>query len=399
MKKLFYQSSYIKSFKSVITNKGLNEKGEHYVVLNDTAFYPEGGGQPSDTGFINEIKVICTKEENNELRHYVNEDLFNINQTVECRIDWNRRYDHMQQHSGQHLLSSVFRNRYKSNTVSFHLGKDSSTIDIEMDSISAGLLKDVENEVTDLIQQNIKITPVFVDEKDLCKYPIIKEVSKSNNIRLVIIENHDYNGCGGTHVYTTSELGAFSILGWEKNKNNYRIEFIFGNRVNKQFRLNHSIIKDLTKRLSSNQQNIVLAVDKLIQRNIELENTIYNLTEEKLTLEIGNLLNLSRVVNDNKLLIKDFENRDFKELIKLAKFITTEDSDINLFFILITDKTIQLIFGRGNNSSINMKDLLNKTLPFINGRGGGNDLFAQGKGDKIISSQELIEKITEIIKY
>jgi alanyl-tRNA synthetase len=394
MKKLYYEDPYLKNFKAVIIKKGINfDNNLPYIILNQTAFYPTGGGQPNDVGFINGIRIIDVEEFDKDIYHYVEEDIFMLNQEVDCEIDWYRRFDHMQQHSGQHVLSAAFNKLFNYKTMSFHLGKETSTIDIESEELSNDKLDQVDKFVNSIITSNQKITAKFITQHEINDYPIVKEITVSTNIRIVIIPDLDYNGCGGTHVSNTSELGGFAILGYEKQKGNMRIEFIFGNRVNHQFKMKHTILKDLSRQLSSPSQQISESVRKLLAKNLEYEKIIKQQSSALLEYEAESLSNSYNLINNNKVVIKCFESRSFKDIVNLTKLTVTKNKEVNVITVLFDNDIIQIACGRGDNSNVDMKNILDNLLSLIEGRGGGNENFAQGKGKNILTPECLLESI------
>ncbi|MDF2606070.1 MAG: alanyl-tRNA synthetase [Bacillales bacterium] len=390
MNKLYYEDQYLTKFKAIVTSKGTNDNGAlQYVILNRTAFYPNGGGQPSDIGYINGIEVINVEEIDGEIHHYIREDNFTLFQEVVCEIDWIRRFDHMQQHTGQHLLSAAFYKLYNIKTISFHLGKETSTIDIDSEEISSEQLFKVEEFVKNIINSRLTITTKFISKSEMDDYPVIKEITTNSNIRIVIIPDIDYNGCGGTHVANTSELGGFAILGFEKQKGKLRVEFIYGNRVNSQFRTKHLILKELSRQLNSPTQHIVESVKKLISKNMEYDKLIKSQNSVLLDYEAQSLGNCYTLEGHHKVAIKYFENRSFKDLVSLTKSITTKDNEVIFIGVLFENDIIQIACGRGDNSNLNMKSILDRLLALIDGRGGGNEKFAQGKGKNIVTHESI----------
>lgn len=193
-KKLYYDSAYLNEWSTTISGTVEREDGI-YVTLAETAFYPHGGGQPCDTGYIGEFPVLDVVLEDNEVLHKVAQlpDRAEVN----CRLDWSRRFDHMQQHSGQHLLSAVFRDLYQALTLSFHLGSDYATIDIGVPELSAAQMAEAEQEVNRQIYLNRSITSYFVTSEEMARLPLVKLPKVTEDIRIVEIEGVEHNACGG----------------------------------------------------------------------------------------------------------------------------------------------------------------------------------------------------------
>lgn len=193
-KKLYYDSAYLNEWSTTISGTLEREDGI-YVTLAETAFYPHGGGQPCDTGYIGELPVLDVVLEDNEVLHKVAQ--LPAHTEVNCRIDWNRRFDHMQQHSGQHLLSAVFRDLYQAMTLSFHLGSDYATIDIGLPELSAAQMAEAEQEVNRQIYLNRSIVSYFVTAEEMARLPLVKLPKVTEDIRIVEIEGVEHNACGG----------------------------------------------------------------------------------------------------------------------------------------------------------------------------------------------------------
>lgn len=219
--KLFYKDPYLKTFETKILKQQQVKKGDFYITLEETAFYPTGGGQPHDIGTLNGVKVLNVEEVDGEIRHYVERTLPHLDDQVVGVIDWERRFDHMQQHTGQHILSAAFAQLYDIHTVGFHLGNDTVTIDLDISELTEEMAGKAEKLANDIIMENRAIVTKWVEYDDLVNYPIRKLPSVKENIRLVIIDEFDYNGCGGTHPSATGEVGAIKVLNWERQRKKF----------------------------------------------------------------------------------------------------------------------------------------------------------------------------------
>lgn len=210
--KLYLKDPYIKEFDANVISC-IPYRDKYAVVLDKTAFYPEGGGQPSDTGYIDEYNVIHVLEENEQILHIVNDEI--STKKVNCRIDWNRRYDFMQQHTGQHILSHCFLKLFNGNTDSFHLSDNSVSIEIDIINFTDEDLAVLEDMANDIIYSNLPVTSKIVNEKELNQFTLRKLPSVKDNIRIVSIGNIDHNPCGGTHVMRTGEVGIIKVIKWK----------------------------------------------------------------------------------------------------------------------------------------------------------------------------------------
>jgi len=394
--KLYYQDPYIKSFSARILQCKQDEKGRFYVVLDRTAFYPTGGGQPYDTGTINDVHVFDVEEEKGEIRHFIESPL----EEKECHgeIDWDRRFDHMQQHAGQHILSAAFEDMYGYKTVGFHLGAEICTIDLEVSALTEEEANRSEEQANTVILENRPIKAIWVTEEELSKYPLRKPISFKEDIRLVIIPDFDYNGCGGTHPTETGQIGSMKILHWEKEKKNIRVSFVCGNRVLKQLQDKHHIIQRLTALLNAPQSDLEGATIRILEKEKELEKSKNELKEELLAKEADQLMEEAIIMKNYKLVKKIFHETPMTNLQKLANNVTQNSDKTLVLFINEKDNKFQIVCARSKDINFNMKEFIEHILPKINGKGGGSEWLVQGGGDKVLSAKELLEEMVQTIE-
>ncbi len=368
--RLFYQDAYIEEFQTRGIRQQQDQKGNTYVVLEQTAFYPTGGGQPFDTGILNGIEVVNVEEVEGEIRHFVKEPLSRLD-LIKGKINWDRRFDHMQQHNGQHILTASFVELFEIVTVSFHLGREFCTIDLNTENLSDDMVLQAERRANEIILENRQIETKWVTMEEAVNYTLRKQLSVSENIRLVIIPEFDYNGCGGIHPSSTGQVQALKVLNMERQKKNIRLQFICGNRVIKQFHHKHKVLQDLNKLLSSPEQEMTVAVTRLLQNGKHQEKIIEGLKEELLEYEARELLKQSIFKNGFQVMGKVFQNRNVKELQKLAKIMVNIDAGTEVFFITESEGGLQFVCVRGAKGKLNMKSIAAQILPLINGKGGG----------------------------
>ena len=231
-KELFYKDAYLKECDTKVVSC-VKDKDLYKVILEETIFYPEGGGQSSDLGMINDAKVTNVKRENDEIVHYVDKPL-NINENVYLKIDWNRRFDHMQNHTGEHILSGTIHKLYGYENVGFHMDEEKIQADYD------GILKEEDIEkieflINDAIHQNIPVVETYPDNQELEKLEFRSKKELSGKVRIVSIDDVDVCACCGTHVKTTAEVNLIKILSFEKHKTGTRIEMKCGNRALKDY--------------------------------------------------------------------------------------------------------------------------------------------------------------------
>lgn len=383
--RFYYQDAYQKSFSACIVRSGEDENGHPYVVLDNTAFYPTGGGQPHDTGTIEGITVVDVEEVDGEIRHFLSESFHGSND-VEGNIDWTRRFDHMQQHAGQHILTAAFVELFGFQTVSFHLGKELVSIDLDVETISADQLVAAEKLANSIILENRPIETKWVTEDELAHYPLRKQVAVNDEIRLVIIPDFDYNGCGGTHPQSTGEVGLLKILSTEKQKRKVRVHFVCGERVLNELHRKHEVLSTASKLLSAPETGVSIAIEKLLSTQQLLEKSLEEAKEALLTFEAKDLL----ACRNASIVKGTFENRSIQELQKLARLLVGLESEVIVLLVAKNEDKLQFVAARGSSCEANMKQVSVAALPLINGKGGGNESFVQGGGEHAISSEELL---------
>ncbi|MCM3707496.1 MULTISPECIES: alanyl-tRNA editing protein [Cytobacillus] len=386
MKKLYYENPYIKTFETELVYQAADDRGV-YAVLKETAFYPTGGGQPHDKGKLNGLKVVDVEEVEGEIRHYLEKELNPSNSGVSGEIDWSRRFDHMQQHAGQHILSAAFEELYGYKTVSFHLGNETLTIDLEINELPAGHAEEAERLANDIILENRPIEARWVNAEEASQFPLRKQLSVSENIRLVIIPEFDYNGCGGTHPSSTGQVAGVKILDWERQKKKIRVQFICGSRILTQLQTKHEITGNLSQLLNAPEQDLPSAASRLIENGKDLEKQLEAAKEALLDYEAKEMFTSGK----EKCISKVFEGRSIQELQKLARLIASQSETADVILINETAEKLQFVCARGAYSESDMKSLSAELLQKINGKGGGNPQFAQGGGDKLMSGEDLLE--------
>jgi alanyl-tRNA synthetase len=393
--KIFYQDAYIKSFTAQVVDQGKDKEGKYYIVLNQTAFYPTGGGQPHDIGTIENIKVLNVEEVDGEVRHYLESEVHDVSTPIYGVIDWDRRYDHMQQHAGQHILSASFEQLFGYKTIGFHLGNETLTIDLETANLLESEVLKVEELANQIILENRPIETKWVTEDELVNYDLRKETKVKEDIRLVIIPSFDYNGCGGTHPKATGEVQAIKIIDWERQKKKVRVQFVCGTRVLKQFHQKNKVLMELTTLLNAPEKDMQEAVTRLLENSKSMEKELAQSLETLLHYEAKSLLEKGK--SENRIVSGEFQNRSIQELQKLARIIIAEDEETIVLFVSQNENRLQLVGARGTAENASMKKVIGNALSLINGKGGGSDSFAQGGGEAIISGENMLQNLLELI--
>lgn len=379
--KLYYTDAYKQDFTTKIIKQDYDKDGNLYVVLNETAFYPTGGGQPHDTGTLNDIDVINVEEIHGEIRHFIVEKLHT--EEVEGKINWERRFDHMQQHAAQHILSAAFWDHFNIPTIGFHLGKETVTIDLEIENLHTETVEKAINIANKIVFENHQIHIEWMNLEKAKTFPLRKEPTITENIRVVIIENFDYNGCGGTHPKRTGEVGPIQVLGWERNKGGIRLTFIAGWRTLNLMGKQQQIMKDVSKQLNSSESDIPAKVAQLLTSQKENEKAIQTMNEKLLFAEANELLQQPLKIHAGILISKVFTNRSMQEIAKLSASITEQQEHAITYFVIENDDKLQCILACGKTVTLDMNALLKDSLPAIEGKGGGNKKSSAAAGKRL----------------
>ena len=366
--KLYYDSSYIQTWETTIKDVIEKEDGI-FVTLEETAFYPEGGGQPSDAGTINGITVLDVFMDGEEVIHKIERRPTEVLK-VYCELDWNKRFDHMQHHSGQHLLSAVCLQMCGAKTVSFHLGNDFVTIDLDIPSLTDEQLHNIELEANKQIYTNQSIRSYFVTKEEMEKLPLVKMPKVTENIRIVEIEGIEYNACGGTHVSRTGEIGIIKLFKAEKQKGSTRLYFKCGYRALADYHDTLSIVSTLATSFNTGRSNVLDRFQKYEQEKKNLEAQL-KATQEKLLRYESNEL-LARA--EGNVITAVYDDKSFTDLKNLADFVLVENE---VCFLLVSTLENKVLFTYNGSQDFSCGKLFKEHLASYNGKGGGNDRSAQ----------------------
>ena len=227
MERLYSGDSYLDKFKAEVTGVAARKNGWE-ISLSRTAFYPESGGQPADQGWINDVRVVNVLDTAEGPVHIAAAENLSVGQEVQCRIDWDRRFDFMQHHTGQHILSQAFLETSGAETVSFHLSSDSATIDLSVESLSEEKIQEAEARANSAVTKNLEISVYQINSENQKDLPIRKPSTRQGAVRIVEIGKWDYSPCGGTHCRFTGEVGLIKVTRLERIRKQLRIHFSCG---------------------------------------------------------------------------------------------------------------------------------------------------------------------------
>jgi alanyl-tRNA synthetase len=393
--KLYLDDPYLRTCSAkVIEQTQVDAKAA--VILNQTLFYPTSGGQPHDTGTMNTVDVIAVLEDNNrDIIHLLEKPL--EGSQVECEINWERRFDHMQQHSGQHILSQALLTTCAADTVSFHLGEQSATIDSNQSGLTVEQISRVENLANRIIFENRDIIAHEVCKDEVRRFPIRKPPTVDERIRILEIKDFDYSPCGGTHCSKTGEIGILKIRRCENYKGGTRIHFVCGFRALKDYQQKTEILKQISRAMSAAEadlsQNIAKLKDDLKALSAERDSLKKKLLDD----EAFSLFSEGKQHADIRLIRKMFTDRHQKEIKLLAKKIVEKSPSTVVFFGIKSEGNAQLLFQCSAALAFDMDGLMQTASSVINGRGGGRPQQALGGGPAVEKLEAALQAAEEML--
>lgn len=383
----YLRDPYLVDFSSRVREVEAAGNGHSAVYLDETYFYPDSGGQPDDRGTLGGKPVVQVSESEKGVRHVI-EGSLEPGEIVKGHIDWRRRFDHMQQHSGQHLLSRVFLEKLELWTVSFHLGEETCTIDLEGRAPSEEEIDSVEALTNELVFKNIPITQRVVgaaefqgmmDDRARGGAVLRSRLPEGvDRVRIVEIEGIDGSTCCGTHCRATGEIGITKILGMEKVRGNARIEFICGGRAVRDYDAKHRVVSSIAATFTTDWRDAGSSVEKVVAENKELRKKVDELGRELARFRAAELSTPTGSAGGFDVIKRLFDEGDAKALRETATKIRESGKKIVLFGL--AGASPALIFACSPDVPLNMGELMKSAAAVMGAKGGGGRDFAQGGG-------------------
>lgn len=370
--RLYFSNSHLLQFEAEVL--ACYEKDNHWLALLDrTAFYPTGGGQPNDTGKLGDANLIDCIDNETHIIHVIDRA---ISGSVKGVIDPLRRRDHMQQHTGQHILSQAFINIAGAETKGFHLGTESATIDLAIDNLTAEQLLRAEDLANSIVFEDRPIKIHITDKDGAEQFALRKETERTDCVRIIEIEEFDHSPCGGTHAHRTGEVGLIVIRSIERAKKMVRVEFLCGMRALNDYRAAHKTAMATASLFSALRDTAPELVSKLQQDHKQLQRRNRELLELALMGEAKQLFDNASIYNNVRIIHQIFSGRDLEE-IKLLGHLTIALGDVLVLFAGC-DESVRVVFARSKGLTEDCGKLLNNFCQALGGRGGGRPDFAQG---------------------
>jgi alanyl-tRNA synthetase len=390
--RLYYSDSHLTEFKARVTGVTERVSGWVAVTLDRTAFYPMGGGQPSDTGMLDDTRVIeCIETEEEGVLHVLQGQSLEVGAQVVGHIDWPRRLDHLQQHTGQHILSQAFINLFDAETRGFRMLDQYSEIDIALDAPTEEKIEKAIELANRIIWEDRAIHVRQVTKEEAAQLPLRKDSAREGELRLIEIEGFDLSPCGGTHAARTGEVGIIAARSFERAKGLTRIDFIAGNRALADYQRANRTARSCAAMFSVGRDEAPSSVARLLEENKQLSRRIRSLEEVTACVEAEELLSEAQMLSDEtKLCARVFENRDAESLKKLAQALIAHPKTIALLGSR-EQNAARLVFARSPEAKGDMNALLSEACQMLDGRGGGRPDMAQGGGSNFDKLSEAIE--------
>ncbi len=390
IKRLYLESPYKIEFEAQVVEKVIWEQ-KPALILDQTCFYPESGGQPCDKGTINEVEVLKVLEDEARIIHLLAEDI--SSDKVTGKIEWQTRFDHMQQHSGQHILSQSFHELLGAETLSFHLGEAISSVEMDLRKISEEEVENVERRANEIVFQDREIKCYFIPEEKIESVPLRRPPKKKGLIRVVEVSDFDFSACGGTHVRRAGEIGLIKILKLERIRNNIRFEFICGKRTLEDYLWKNRILRELSTRFTVNEGEILSSVEKL-SSDLKSQKRKGKKMQEKIA-----QYEAQEIIQETKeRIIKELFVDKTPEEMRFLVLNIIRKGDFVVLFGLKGEERGHLILACSENINIDMREIVPLVSPLIKGKGGGRSSLVEIAGEEIENLEQALERAFEFIK-
>ena len=390
--RLYYSDPFLKTFNAAVTAVREQAGSVWQVALNRSAFYPTSGGQPFDTGSLRttsptgsnvEVPVEQVEEdESGTVWHFVPQPL-SAGAHVEGQVDWSRRFDHMQQHTGQHLLSAVFVRELQAPTVSFHLGDGTSTIDLASPTIAHHSIERVERIANEIIGEDRPVTISYASRAEaeamLARGELRKLPDREGTIRVIDIADFDRNACGGTHVRATGQIGGLLIRRLEKVSRGVRVEFVCGLRAVRAARTDAAVLTETAGLLSTGARELPALIKQMVAEGKTIAKERQKLREELATYQAAEIVKGAPTENRIRLIVRGWKDADPDFVKLLASRTAAAGTSTAVLFRSEEVDPFRVFLARSPDLKFNCGQILKEALASLGLRGGGSPDLAQGE--------------------
>ncbi|MBN1976432.1 MAG: alanyl-tRNA editing protein [Anaerolineae bacterium] len=374
--RLYYTDAYCTCFSARVIER-VTWDGRPAVVLDRSAFYPASGGQPADQGALGGVAVVDVQvRQDDAVVHVLESPLPKDGKEIEGEIDWPRRFDHMQQHTGQHVLSAAFGRVLDADTVGFHLGTDVSTIDLNVPRLAPEAVASVEDLVNQVVWEDRPVSTRFVGSDELAALPLRRPPAVDGPVRIVEVSDFDVNPCGGTHVARTGEIGLVRVARLDYRGDETRVEFLCGGRALRDYRVRSAVVDQLATRLTVGYWELDQAVERLQGEAKQLRSDLRRARAGLLKVEVAELYETAAPQGTYRVVQRVWDGRDPGELRALAQELTSR-FEVSVLLAGVGERT-HLCFACSEGVELDMAALLQEACAQLGGKGGGKPHLAQG---------------------
>ena len=431
--RLYYRDSYLTSFDGLVVSvepakpsqssadsgRDAAQRRRSLIVLDQTAFYPTSGGQPHDTGTLGDWLVVdvlerpgASDDEHAMIVHVVEAPSatpatpLTVSQVVVGKIDWPRRLDHLQQHSGQHVLSQAFNRACQAPTVSFHLGDEYCTIDVARNPLDAGAIARAEALANETVLANLAVRTHFVAPDDLPRFNLRKPTARAGEIRVIEITDFDASACGGTHVALTGQIGPIKIRRWERRGDDTRVEFVCGWRALRDYGAKQELVRGLADAYRVREADLLASIRRDQVELASARDALKVARERLLGYEAAELLAVARTISlggaSCRVVSAVLADRSLDDVKSLARKLVSAGEAVALLGLSAGERG-QIVFAQspglalGAADALDLGGLLKEICGRFGGRGGGARDLAQGGVPDVSRLSEAIQAAVDSV--
>lgn len=382
--RLYYDDSYLREFRARVLDRSQDGR---ILYLDRTAFYPTSGGQPHDVGSIAGAAVVDVVDEEERIAHRIASPVDTVE--VDCSVDWARRYDHMQQHSGQHLLSAVFIEQFGIETCSFHLGEEISTLDLEAPAIGVEKVIGAERRANEAVWENRPIVVTYEDA--VSAGDLRKPTGRAGTLRVVSIEGLDRIACGGTHVRLTGEIGPILIRRLEKIRNTVRVEFLCGGRAVRRSRADYDLLTRTAQAFSTSLDEVPQVASAQLDTVRDSERMRRKLEAELARYQGRELYEATPPdASGVRRIVRRVPKGSMEELRALAQSFTAQPKAV---FIGVVEQPSAVLLAVSTDADVDAGKTLQPIVAQAGGRGGGSARMAQGSVPSVEALDTVVQSL------
>ncbi len=392
-KRLYFDDCRLTEFEARVMERRTFD-GKPAVILDQTAFYPESGGQPPDHGTLDGADVVNVQEDGERIVHVLTQEIAAApGAAVRGKVDWARRFDHMQQHSGQHVLSQAFDSLLNGRTLSFHLGAEGASVEIGLTKVDPADLRRVEEEANRIVFEDREVKTQFVPQERVHEVPLRKPPKVEGIIRVVEIGGYDWSACGGTHVRRTGEIGLIKVVSEERIRGNLRFEFLCGGRALRDYGVKNGVARELALKFNVPPADVPASVERLGTELKDVKRRLKKAEERLAGFEAAEFAAKAQ----GKVVSAVLDDRSPEAARALALAITRSGEFIVVFGAKSAERA-HVIAARSEKIALDLRPLAGILGPMLNGRGGGGPSLIEVAGDVKADLSAAVAKAVEFAR-